>query len=221
MRGNPKQSLDFGLFHAVDSRFQIPIVRGIPNSFSLRASFPGALWRRGGKGAIPYLFERLFLIGWENNRDCHITMSLSLKTMEVQIKRDQWNKRFRTVPVYWEKRRRINYATMSLEFEFHLQFPCGSLSIELSDFRQPARMKTNIEKQWNKPSIMKSSISSVPILSSLQRSSKLTSDVDSPSDMNVKTRILCTLFSWDKPGKKIKDLDVPLSYFATYYKYIK
>ena len=68
---------------------------------------------------------------------------------------------------------------------------------------------------------MKSSISSVPILSSLQRSSKLTSDVDSPSDMNVKTRILCTLFSWDKPGKKIKDLDVPLSYFATYYKYIK
>ena len=75
--------------------------------------------------------------------------------------------------------------------------------------------------QWNKPSIMKSSISSVPILSSLQRSSKLTSDVDSPSDMNVKTRILCTLFSWDKPGKKIKDLDVPLSYFATYYKYIK
>ena len=89
MRGNPKQSLDFGLFHAVDSRFQIPIVRGIPNSFSLRASFPGALWRRGGKGAIPYLFERLFLIGWKNNRDCHITMSLSLKTMEVQIKRDQ------------------------------------------------------------------------------------------------------------------------------------
>ena len=60
----------------------------------------------------------------------------------------------------------------------------------------------------NKPSIMKSSISSVPILSSLQRSSKLTSDVDSPSDMNVKTRILCTLFSWDKPGKEIKDMAV-------------
>ena len=75
--------------------------------------------------------------------------------------------------------------------------------------------------QWNTPSIMKSSISSVPILSSLQRSSKLTSDVDSPSDMNVKTRILCTLFSWDKPGKEIKDMDVPLSYFATYYEYIK
>ena len=27
-------------------------------------------------------------------------------------------------------------ATKSLEFEFHLQFPCGSLSTGLSDFRQ-------------------------------------------------------------------------------------
>ena len=26
---------------------------------------------------------------WENNRDCHITMLLSLKTMEGQIKEDQ------------------------------------------------------------------------------------------------------------------------------------
>ena len=26
---------------------------------------------------------------WENNRDCHITMPLSLKTMEVQIKEEQ------------------------------------------------------------------------------------------------------------------------------------
>ena len=50
--------------------------------------------------AIPHLFERLFLISWENNRDCHVTMSLSLKIMEVQIKGDQWNKRFRTVQVY-------------------------------------------------------------------------------------------------------------------------
>ena len=145
MRGNPKQSLDFGLFHAVDSRFQIPIVRGIPNSFSLRASFPGALWRRGGKGAIPHLFERLFLISWENNRDCHITMPRSLKTMEVQIKRNQWNKRFRTVQVYWGKGRRINYATMSLEFEFHLQFPCGSLSTELSDFHQSRECKQTLK----------------------------------------------------------------------------
>ena len=30
-------------------------------------------------------------------------------------------------------------ATTSLEFEFHLQFPCGSPSTELSDFRQSAR----------------------------------------------------------------------------------
>ena len=29
-------------------------------------------------------------------------------------------------------------ATMSLEFEFHLQFPHGSLSTELSDFCQSA-----------------------------------------------------------------------------------
>ena len=50
----------------------------------------------------PAPFEKLFLISWENNRDCHITMpGLSLKTMEVQIKGDQWNKRFRTVQVFW------------------------------------------------------------------------------------------------------------------------
>ena len=34
-------------------------------------------------------FERLFVTGCENNRDCDITMPLSLKTMEEQIKRDQ------------------------------------------------------------------------------------------------------------------------------------
>ena len=39
--------------------------------------------------AILHLFERLFLISWKNNRDCHITMPLSLKTMEVQIKGDE------------------------------------------------------------------------------------------------------------------------------------
>ena len=48
-----------------------------------------------------HLFERLFLISWENNRDCYITMPLSLKTREVQIKGDQWKKMFRTVRVYW------------------------------------------------------------------------------------------------------------------------
>ena len=30
-------------------------------------------------------------------------------------------------------------ATTSLKFEFHLQFPCGAPSTELSDFRQSAR----------------------------------------------------------------------------------
>ena len=32
-------------------------------------------------------------------------MPLSLETMEVQIKGDQWNKRFRTVQVYWKVQR--------------------------------------------------------------------------------------------------------------------
>ena len=42
-----------------------------------------------GMRAIPHLLEKLFLISWENNRDCHITMPLSLKTVEEQIKGDQ------------------------------------------------------------------------------------------------------------------------------------
>ena len=42
-----------------------------------------------GMRATPHLLERLFLISWKNNRDCHITILLSLKTMEVQIKGDQ------------------------------------------------------------------------------------------------------------------------------------
>ena len=46
------------------------------------------------KGAIPHLFERLFVISWENNGDCHITMPLSQKKNEVQIKGDHWNERF-------------------------------------------------------------------------------------------------------------------------------
>ena len=40
-------------------------------------------------GGDLHLFERMSVIRWENNRDCDITMPLSLKTMEVQIKRDQ------------------------------------------------------------------------------------------------------------------------------------
>ena len=36
-------------------------------------------------------------------------------------------------------------ATWSLEFEFHLQFPCGSPSTELSDFCQSARSRKECE----------------------------------------------------------------------------
>ena len=39
-------------------------------------------------------------------------------------------------------------ATTSLEFEFHLQIPCGSRSTELSDFRQSAR--SGNERKCNK-----------------------------------------------------------------------
>ena len=38
----------------------------------------------------------------------------------------------------WEKEGEL--AATSLEFEFHLQFPCGSPSTELSDFCQSARI---------------------------------------------------------------------------------
>ena len=43
------------------------------------------LWNGYKDGEISHLFERLSLISWENNRDCHITMPLSLKTVEVQV----------------------------------------------------------------------------------------------------------------------------------------
>ena len=51
---------------------------------------------------MPFLVGRsppIWKIGRGNNRDCDITMPPSLKTMEVQIKGDQRNKRFRTVQV--------------------------------------------------------------------------------------------------------------------------
>ena len=41
------------------------------------------------------------------------------------------------------------YTTTSLEFEFHLQFPCGSPSTELSDFRQSARSGPLVAKSAN------------------------------------------------------------------------
>ena len=39
----------------------------------------------GGGGDL-HLFDRLFVTGWENNRDCAITMPLPLKTMEARLK---------------------------------------------------------------------------------------------------------------------------------------
>ena len=57
-------------------------------------NFARITWTYSSEGkpnprAIPHLFERLFLISWENNRDCLRTMLLYLKTMEMQIKGDQ------------------------------------------------------------------------------------------------------------------------------------
>ena len=52
------------------------------------------------RGRSRTYLKDFFLLSWENNRDCHITMPLYLKTMEVEIKGDQWNKRFRMVQVY-------------------------------------------------------------------------------------------------------------------------
>ena len=69
------------------------------------AGFPRLNGASGKGRSCTSWFERLFVISWENNRDCHITMPLSLKTMEVQIKGDLWNKRFRTVQVYCRNER--------------------------------------------------------------------------------------------------------------------
>ena len=53
-------------------------------------------------------------------------------------------------PVAEGQEKEGEHATTSLEFEFHLQFPSGSLSTELSDFRQSARSrnKRKIEKHY-------------------------------------------------------------------------
>ena len=59
-------------------------IRNLRTPASAAMNKRGILYR-----AIWQLFERLFLISWENNRDCDITMPLSLKTMKGQIKVDQ------------------------------------------------------------------------------------------------------------------------------------
>ena len=85
-------------------------------------------WQITGRSRI-YLKD--CLIGWEDNRDCHITMPLSLKTVEVQIKGDQWNMRFRTVQVYWNYAHncrfptflyQISYRSRTLGLKFWLKF---------------------------------------------------------------------------------------------------
>ena len=53
----------------------------------------------------------------------------------------------------WGRKRKESYLpTTSLEFEFHLQFPCSSPSTELSDFRQSGWIGNECEckqcKQW-------------------------------------------------------------------------
>ena len=74
MRGNPKQSLDSGLFHAVDSRFQV-IDSGFPDSrFQLleeyriplahEQAFPGHSGGGAGKGqSRTYLKDFFWLAG--------------------------------------------------------------------------------------------------------------------------------------------------------------
>ena len=54
--------------------------------FCLKGSFDISCCYPRKPGGDLHLFEKLFEIGWENNRDCDITIPLSLKTMEVQMK---------------------------------------------------------------------------------------------------------------------------------------
>ena len=52
-------------------------------------------------------------------------------------------------PAAWQEKEG-ELATASLEFEFHLQFPCGSASTELSHFanQREAETSTNVNKHW-------------------------------------------------------------------------
>ena len=52
-----------------------------------------------GKVIYHLLWKIVSVIGWENKKDCDKTIPLSLKTIEVQVKGDQWNNKFRTVQV--------------------------------------------------------------------------------------------------------------------------
>ena len=70
-------------------------------------------------------------------------------------------------------------VTTSLEFEFHLQFPCGSPSTALSDFRQSARSgnececKQTLKNTWkHAPRVMTSLLMSSPSISISHRLSR-------------------------------------------------
>ena len=74
----------------------------------------------------------------------------------------------------WEKEGEL--ATTSLEFEFRLQFPCGFLSTELSDFCQSARSgdkcecKQTLKNTWKHvPRVMTSLLMSSPPISTSHR----------------------------------------------------
>ena len=70
-------------------------------------------------------------------------------------------------------------VTMSLEFEFHLQFPCGSPLTELSDFGQSApsgnerQCKQTLKNTWkHAPIVMTSFLMSFPSISISHRLSR-------------------------------------------------
>ena len=67
-----------------------------------------------------------------------------------------------TVLLAWEKEGEL--ATIYLGFEFHLQFPCGSLSTKLSDFCQSA--SSGNEGKW-KQTLKKTCKHAIRIMTSL------------------------------------------------------
>ena len=112
---------------------------GVRRRKEKKEKFPSSLLPRGWAPA--YLKDCFWLAGKTILNHCHTTMPLSLKTTEVQIKGslrgpikgDQWNKRFRTVQVYWTKRSFYSLLLMikkeiSLAGIHLLDLCCGYLS---------------------------------------------------------------------------------------------
>ena len=78
--------------------------------------------------AIPHLFERLFLISWENNRDCHITMPLSLKTMEEGTSEIRGLQRCRSTAPTWPSWRHVqtsNWPLQKIPYHTIMLFVCN------------------------------------------------------------------------------------------------